>query len=128
MQTTQPPTARIIIIDDNPSVLSVLVSIVESLGYEASPASTGPRGLALIADRRPDLVMLDLNMPGMSGQEVLDHLIRTDAQLPVLIITGNASADEEADLRRRGAVGLLRKPVAIVDLQRQIEAALRLQR
>jgi len=114
---------RVLIVDDQPQVGSVLREILTELGYVAKTAVRGDEALHLVPVFQPDVVLLDLNMPGMSGVEVLDHLRREQPALPIVIITGNADVEVARATLVRGAFDYVRKPFNIDVLSRVVAAA-----
>lgn len=86
---------RILVIDDDPAVTSLLRRGLGYEGYKVEVADNGPVGLSLAREHSPDLVILDIMLPGMSGHEVLKRLRMVDYKLPVIFLTAkDASADE----------------------------------
>ena len=86
---------RILAIDDDPSVTSLLKRGLAYEGYAVDSAASGEAGLSLAREHAPDLVVLDIMMPGMSGLEVLQRLRAADARLPVIMLTAkDAPADQ----------------------------------
>jgi len=86
---------RILVIDDDPAVTSVLRRGLSYEGYTVAIATNGPAGLTAAREIPPDLVVLDIMMPGLDGLEVLRRLRAADASLPVLMLTGrDAPADQ----------------------------------
>ena len=114
---------RILIVDDEPQVGFMLREILTELGYVAKTAVRGAEALQLVPVFQPDVVLLDLNMPGMSGVEVLDHLRREQPMLPIVVITGNTDVDVARATLVRGAFDYLRKPFDIDALARVVAAA-----
>jgi len=118
---------KILVIDDEPDVVSYLSAFLEDEGFQVLSASNGPDGLALAREERPDLITLDITMPGMSGIEVLTTL-RRDEQLnglPVVIVTGVTSFDKLTDYRDvRGPEGFMQKPIDLAQLLSTIEGIL----
>jgi CheY-like chemotaxis protein len=114
--------ARILIVDDNQAMVEALTIVVNSRGHDALVAYSGEEALDVVQLERPDVVLLDLKMPGIDGFETLDRLrgLPHGKELPVLIVT----AQDEEDLERRvaelGGNGLLRKPVDVNHLAEQI--------
>ena len=111
--------ARILIIDDDPTVSLTLARMLELDGYEVSRAGTAQDGLSAAAAETPDAVILDIRMPGMSGLEFLLQL-RSDtrlSRLPVGIITGDYFLSEQV-LGEIGSLGAIvrYKPVWMADL------------
>ncbi len=114
--------AHILIIDDDPGVRGVLKAILERAGYDVAAGGGGAEGLRLAHARRPDLVLLDIEMPGMNGFDVCS-LIKTDtalASVPVVIMTGRPIAGVPARAQAVGAVDLLTKPFERDNLLKKI--------
>jgi signal transduction histidine kinase len=103
---------RVLIVEDNPEIVDVLLLFMSnfSANLELSAARSGFEALEKVKDQVPDLIILDVVMPGMDGYEVLDRLRRAEAtsKLPVLVLTGYADAAKKA--RERGAQEVLLKP------------------
>ena len=110
----------ILIIDDTPMQLKALNKILSS-SYDVIIAQSGEDGLILAQENKVDLILLDLNMPGMSGFEVLSCLKESaeTKDIPVIFITGSDSYDDEMEGLLLGAVDFIRKPFvsAIVDMR-----------
>lgn len=118
---------KILVIDDEPDVVSYLSAYLEDEGFQVLTASNGPDGLALAREEAPDLITLDITMPGMSGIEVLTKLRRDENLngLPVVIITGVTSFDKLTDYRDvRAPEGFMQKPIDLVRLLSTIEGIL----
>jgi DNA-binding response OmpR family regulator len=116
---------RILVIDDDPAVTSVLKRGLSYEGFAVDAASSGVEGLAIARDHPPDLVLLDIMMPGMSGLEVLRRLRGSDSKLPVLLLTGkDAPADQVAGLEL-GADDYVVKPFTFEVLVARVRALLR---
>lgn len=127
--TTARATATILAVDDQDDNLALLDGILSSKGFTVLTAPDGPTGLALAQARRPDLILLDLAMPGMDGFEVLEKLRqdRATARIPVIILTANY---REAAMVERGlelgATEYLTKPIQMDELVVRLRSALRL--
>lgn len=109
--------ARILVIDDEPDVVSYLSTFLIDEGHEVVTARNGKRGLELAATEKPDLITLDITMPGMSGIEVFTALRRNEelTEIPVIIITGVAKFEKLTEYREvREPEGFMQKPI---DLQ-----------
>ncbi len=114
----------VLIADDNADNRQLLVDIIESIGYEVVSAIDGPDTLSLVQDRKPDLVILDVNMPGMSGFEVCDHL-KGDPKtgdIPVLMLTAMRIEDYKTQGVMPAADGYLSKPFSPRELIVRIQA------
>jgi DNA-binding response OmpR family regulator len=116
---------RILVIDDDPSVTSVLKRGLSYEGFAVDAAGSGAEGLAIARGHAPDLVILDIMMPGMDGLEVLRRLRAADEQLPVLMLTArDAPADEVLGLES-GADDYVVKPFTFEVLLARVRTALR---
>lgn len=118
---------KILVIDDEPDVVSYLSAFLEDEGFEVLSAGNGPDGLTLAREETPDLITLDITMPGMSGIEVLTSLRRDEQlnRLPVIIITGVPSFDKLTDYRDvRAPEGFMQKPIDLDHLLSRIEEIL----
>ena len=116
----------ILVIDDDPIMRDVIQSLLEAGGFGVTVASDGPDGLAHLAGARPDLVMVDHQMPGLSGAEVV-RLLRADAStrdLAVVLMSGGTAAAVGALAREAGADGYLVKPFVPADVFAAVAGAL----
>jgi DNA-binding NtrC family response regulator len=102
---------RILIVDDEDSVRDYLSMMLEREGYEVSSSDTGKKALKLYSKKAYDVVITDIQMPAMSGMEVLTALREDDPTLPVIIITGHASQESAIEALNMGAFYYLLKPV-----------------
>ena len=101
----------VVLVDDAADVRMLLQVLLELDGFAVTATADGPAGLAAVRAERPDVVLLDVQLPGMDGAEVL-RLLRADpptAALPVVLLTGSPEQDTAA-LLGLGATGVLRKP------------------
>ncbi|MDP2788316.1 MAG: response regulator [Pseudomonadota bacterium] len=115
-----------LIIDDSPTVVTYLRKTFTSAGYVTLEAADAERGLQIAHAERPDLVVLDVVMPGMNGFAALRH-IRRDPKvqhLPVIMMSGNEQATEQFYGMRIGADSFMKKPFSRFDLFSRIEAML----
>jgi two-component system sensor histidine kinase/response regulator len=102
--------SRIVIIDDEDVVLDSCTQILEGGDYEISTAPDGTLGLKLIEDIQPDLVFVDLKMPGISGFDVLQRVCELDSTIVTVVITGYATIDSAVGAMKQGAYDFLPKP------------------
>src|SRR6186713_1619037 len=116
---------RILVIDDEGAIRDSLRMILEYEDYQFVGAATGQEGLALAQRERPDLVLLDIKMPGMDGLEVLRKLHAMDETLPIVMISGHGTTATAVEAIRSGAVDFLDKPLSservIVTLQNALK-------
>ena len=102
----------------------MLRDVLTELSYAVKHAVGGAEALKLVPVFEPDLVLLDLQMPGMSGVEVLDHLRREHPQLPVVILSGNQDVEPMRRALGNGAFDYIQKPFDITVLARVVAAAI----
>jgi two-component system, sensor histidine kinase and response regulator len=102
--------SRILIIDDEEIVLDSCTRILRGSDHVLATASDGARGLDLLAEFHPDLVFVDLMMPGLSGFEVLERIAAVDPTIVTIVITGYATVTSAVDAMKRGAYDFLPKP------------------
>lgn len=102
--------SKIVIIDDEEVVLDSCTQILEGGDYEVATAPNGTTGLKLIEDIQPDLVFVDLKMPGISGFEVLQRICDLDPAIVTVVITGYATVDSAVEAMKQGAYDFLPKP------------------
>jgi two-component system nitrogen regulation response regulator NtrX len=104
--------ARILVIDDEAEIRRSLRMILEYEGYDVQEASSGPEGLALIERETPDLVFMDIRMPGMDGLDVLQKIRQSNEALPVVIISGHGTVATAVEATKLGAFDFIEKPLA----------------
>lgn len=117
---------KALIIDDSPTVVAALRKILRSAGYETREALDAERGLALIEQDPPDLVFLDIILPGMNGFNAL-RLIRKNPvsqHIPVIMISGNEHATEQFYANRIGADDFMKKPFSRFEIFARVESLL----
>jgi two-component system sensor histidine kinase/response regulator len=102
--------SRILIIDDEEVVLDSCTRILKSGVYKIATASNGRLGLDLVRDFQPDLIYVDLKMPGISGIEVIEKIRDTDPTIVVIVITGYATVSSAVEAMKNGAYDFLPKP------------------
>ncbi len=117
---------RVLIIDDSPTVLTVLRKVFSSAGYLPLVAANAERGLQMARTEHPDLVFLDVLLPGMNGFAALRQIRRDPAvqHLPVIMMSGNQQLGEQMYVRRIGADGFIQKPFSRFDIFNPIEKML----
>jgi DNA-binding response OmpR family regulator len=116
--------ARILVVEDEARIAEVVQGYLEAEGYTVARAATGEEALAAAASRRPDLVVLDLGLPGMSGEDVCRRL-RAESDVPIVMLTAR---DAEEDLVRGlqlGADDYITKPFSPRELTARVRALLR---
>jgi two-component system, NtrC family, nitrogen regulation response regulator NtrX len=106
------PKARILVIDDEAAIRDSLRMTLEYEGYEFIGAATGQEGIALAERDAPDLVLLDVKMPGMDGIEVLERLRHMNETLPVVVVSGHGTISTAVEATKKGAFDFIEKPFA----------------
>ena len=118
---------HILVIDDDTVLLGTLKRGLSYDGFTVETASSGPEGLRMARERTPDLVVLDVMMPGMDGLEVLARLREADAQLPILMLTAKDAPTDQVRGLEGGADDYVVKPFTWEVLLARIHALLRRQ-
>src|SRR3979411_3112779 len=106
------PKSRILVIDDEGAIRDSLRMMLEYEGYDFVGAATGQEGLALAEREAPDLVLLDVKMPGMDGIEVLERLRNMNEALPVIVVSGHGTISTAVEATKKGAFDFIEKPFA----------------
>jgi DNA-binding response OmpR family regulator len=118
------PNKKIVVIDDEPSVQEVVRGYLEKDGYLVYVAGNGRDGLALAERAKPGLIVLDLMLPDVSGEEICRE-IRSRSDVPILMLTAKASEDERVGGLALGADDYLTKPFSPRELVARVRAVLR---
>ena len=114
----------VLVVDDDPEVVRAISRTVERLGYRSRRATTGAEGLDLVSRDTPDLIFLDLVMPGKSGPEFLADLRPAHPDLPVVIVTGYPDGDLMHQAAKHPPIMLLSKPATPDQIERTIRTVL----
>lgn len=112
---------RILVVDDDAQILKALRINFAARGYDVSLARTGPEALDVAAKIKPDLVVLDLGLPGFSGIQVIEGL-RGWTDVPILVVSGRSDSADKVDALDAGADDYVTKPFAIDELLARIRA------
>ncbi len=118
------PSSRVLVIDDDVGILELLTNLLGSEGYTVTTAACGREALEALEGELPDIVLLDVQMPGMSGFEALASIRERHALLPVIMVTGHGSEEVAADALRLGADDYIAKPLRIRNLCFRVERTL----
>jgi DNA-binding response OmpR family regulator len=118
----------VLVVEDDPGLRTSLRATLRSAGYAVELAKTGPEGLTLAFDLRPDLVLLDVMLPGMNGFEVCQRIREKDAELPVLMVTAKGEEEDRVRGLGLGADDYVVKPFGVAELLARVDAALRRRR
>lgn len=118
--------ARILVVEDNPLNLKLVRDVLGAAGYEVVAATSGEEGLQMATECPPDLVLMDLQLPGIDGAETMRRLRAgpvTD-EVPVIAVTAFAMAEDEANATRAGFDGYIEKPISVRALVREVQGFL----
>ena len=121
METSRPFVA---VVDDEASVRGALVRLIRASDMEAEPFASGEDLLASLDRRRPDCVVLDLQMPGLSGRDLQKQLIGLPSPIPLIMITAHDEPTIREQCLADGAIAWLRKPLRGEALLQAIRAAI----
>jgi DNA-binding NtrC family response regulator len=120
MSATGGYTVTLLAVDDDPASLDLIQAALKQPGVEILTATEPAAGLEIALRRRPQVVLLDLKMPGMSGMELLDRLVEALPETDVVLITGHYSTDSAVEAIQRGASDYLTKPAGVALLRQRV--------
>ena len=130
-ETSKPPladTLNVLLVDDEEDLVRTIAERMEMRDLGSQVALDGEEALAKLAEDIPDVMVLDLRMPGIDGMEVLRRVKKTYPQIEVIIMTGHGSDQDEREARKLGAFAYMRKPVDMNDLMDVVREAGRARR
>jgi two-component system cell cycle response regulator DivK len=112
----------ILYVEDNFENKLFVRRVIESMGHEMMEAETGPDSLLMAAERKPDLILMDVNIPGMDGLETTTRFKQDPglADIPVIALTANAMKGDKERCLAAGCDGYMQKPVGVSDLRREV--------
>jgi len=116
--------ARILIVDDEAPIRSTLAGVLEDEGYEIISAEDGESALKMLTSERPEVVLLDIWMPGMDGVQTLEEMKKLAPEVPVIIISGHATIQNALEATRKGASDFIEKPFHIESILLSLDRAL----
>jgi two-component system, OmpR family, KDP operon response regulator KdpE len=117
-------TARVVVIDDEPNLIKFVSQNLRARGYDVADASNGLDGVERVKEHKPDLVILDINMPGMDGLEACGY-IRQISDAAIIMLTASGNEGDKIRALDTGADDYLTKPFAIGELMARVRAVLR---
>ena len=120
--------AKVLIVEDNPDNMLLTVMLLESVGHQVLSAIDAEAGLALARAERPDLILMDIQLPGMDGLEAT-VLLKADPEtsaVPVIALTALAMKGDEERIRAAGCDGYIAKPIGIQDFLGAVAARMAL--
>lgn len=119
---------RILVIDDEVPILQTLKGILKDEGYRVTLAKTGEEGLDEVRRDPPDLILLDVWLPGVDGLTVLEELRRSSSQIPVILISGHGTIETAVRATKLGAIDFVEKPLSLERILVSIQNGLELSR
>ncbi|HEY0616028.1 MAG TPA: response regulator [Kribbella sp.] len=119
---------RILVVEDNPKNLKLLRDVLQFNGYEVIEAASGEDGVRLAGEESPDLILMDLQLPGIDGVEALRQIRASDSGhgVPVVAVTAFAMNDDRERAFDSGFTGYVEKPINVRGLPQQVRDFLRL--
>jgi two-component system OmpR family response regulator len=117
--------ARLLVVDDEPNILELLSASLRFAGFDVATASNGSEALRVAASYRPDLIVLDVMMPGIDGFEVVRRLRKEEQRVPVLFLTAKDSTEDKITGLTLGGDDYITKPFSLEEVIARIRAVLR---
>ncbi|MCA9983767.1 MAG: response regulator [Anaerolineales bacterium] len=115
---------KILYIEDNPFNMQLVEKVLRASGYELLAAEDGEKGLALAREHEPELILLDINLPGMGGYEIAQKIRECDlpglASVPIIAVTANALVGDDEKAIEAGCTDYLAKPINIRELRETV--------
>lgn len=112
--------SKVLVVDDEPEAVELLVEFLSSKGYEVLTATSGEEALRRVKEDRPHLVLLDIRMPKMSGLDVLRRIREIDAEMGVIMVTAVNEEDVGRQALELGAFDYIVKPLDLKYLERSL--------
>ena len=120
-------TGRILVVEDNSRNRKLVRTVLEHAGFDVIEAETGEEGVAIAAEASPDLVLMDVQLPGIDGHDAL-RMLRSDettSHVPVVAVTAFAMKGDDARALEEGFDGYIQKPISVRSLVDQVRALIR---
>lgn len=117
---------HILLIDDDKTIAAALTIRLRAVGYEVTAVSDGNKGIVEAADKRPDVILLDIRMPGMDGYEVCQHLKDNPEtnKIPVIFLSANATESTRQQAMDVGGFAFISKPYELAEVIDVIKSAM----
>ena len=116
---------KLLIVDDQHGIRVLLTEVFAGEGYETFQASNGKAALEIVQNEKPDLVLLDMKIPGMDGLEILKHIKKIDSGIKVIMMTAYGELDMIKEATELGALTHFTKPFDIDDLRQEVNRQLK---
>jgi two-component system response regulator (stage 0 sporulation protein F) len=114
-------SAKVLIVDDQFGIRILLTEVLQKEGYQTLQAANGPQALALAEEHHPDLVLLDMKIPGMDGIKILKRMKMKDPNIRVMIMTAYGELDMIQEAMDLGAINHFAKPFDIADIRKVVK-------
>lgn len=114
----------ILVVDDQVGIRALISEVLGQQGYQVQTAASGVEALVWLGRCQPDLILLDMNMPSMSGLETLQGVRRIDSVVPVLMITADENDANMSVANQLGIAGRINKPFDLEELYHQVQIAI----
>src|SRR5213080_3521544 len=118
----------LLVIDDDRSVIPLIRSACKSLPIDIIAADTAEEGLKLLKSRQPDVLLLDVMLPGITGLELFEQVRKIDERVPVIFMTAGSESDTAIEAMKLGALDYLMKPLDVDRIKTLVEQALEIRR
>ena len=119
-----PATHHVLVVDDDPGLLRAIAITLRTHGWKVSTATSGESGIDLVATEAPDVVLLDLGLPDLSGFDVI-RAVRAWSAVPIVVLSARHLGDDKVDALDAGADDYVTKPFAMPELMARLRAAVR---
>lgn len=117
---------RILVVEDNPKNLKLVRDVLTFHGFEVIEATSGEDGVRLTQEMAPDLILMDLQLPGIDGSEALRQIRKTGNSVPVVAVTAFAMDNDRVRAFDDGFDGYVEKPISVTGLSQQVSDFLKL--
>ena len=118
---------KVLIVEDDKNIASFVQTILETNGYQVLTAQRGQQGILVLASHVPDLVVLDLGLPDMDGEEFI-RMVRTESAVPIIVLSARTEESDKVSALDLGANDYITKPFGTAELLARVRAALRIAR
>jgi len=118
---------HILIVDDNPLNLELACDVLELEGFQVTLVDSGKKAITSVQQNRPDLILMDLRMPDMSGLDAMHELRKSESSrdIPVIVLTASVMAGEEVRLLAEGFNGFMQKPISPASFADEVHSYLK---
>ena len=114
---------RVLVVEDNKNNMRLIIKLLENDGYETIKAVTGEEGVKLALEENPDLILMDINLPGIDGLETTRRIraSESDGKVPIIAITSFAMAGDREKYMEEGFTGYIEKPIDPFTVMKEIK-------